>query len=240
MHAFLICGQDQNKVGEKAENLLRLKSGEITPKNRIDLRPSAKKDNKLPTLTIEDVRFISNWLSLQSQNQRAVVVHQIQCMTVPAQQAFLKTLEEPGENSYIILTADSETSLLPTILSRCKIIRLPAGIPDPIVDSQRYSVDILQRLIEIGNKSSSEKLIILYELFSEFSGKKFSPSQQGSIPRPDALKFMEYIIDCLHSSLIHKSMTSCLQSACLAHRRLKNNLNVQLALQQFILDIPSN
>ena len=124
MHAFLICGQDQNKVGEKAENLLRLKSGEITPKNRIDLRPSAKKDNKLPTLTIEDVRFISNWLSLQSQNQRAVVVHQIQCMTVPAQQAFLKTLEEPGENSYIILTADSETSLLPTILSRCKIIRL--------------------------------------------------------------------------------------------------------------------
>lgn len=261
MHAFLICGQDKNRIEEQIEKLLRSNSGKIAPGDRIDLRPSAKKEAKLPTLTIEDVRFISNWFSRQSQNPKAVIVHQAQALTIPAQQAFLKTLEEPGETNCIILTADSESSLLPTIRSRCKIIRLPAELPSPIVDSLRYSARILQRLTEIGNKSPSERLTILYELFSEFSGKKFSTGQQGSIPRPDALKFMEHIVDDLHSSLIHKSsfinsprarldsakrgeaghksLTSCLSAACLAHRRLKSNLNVQLALQQFILDIPA-
>lgn len=273
MHAFLICGQDQNRVGEQIEKLLRSSSGKIAPGNKIDLRPSAKKESQVPTLTIEDVRFISNWLSQQSSKSRAVIVHQAQSLTIPAQQAFLKTLEEPegskeygvwskeqgvrnndGDNSVtIILTADSEISLLPTIRSRCKIIRLLHETSTTHVDSLRYSARILQRLIEIGKKSPSERLIILYELFSEFSGKKISPNQQGSIPRPNALKFMEHIIDSLHQTLpqystpdlqrstdnAQRSLTTYFSVACLSHRRLKNNLNVQLALQQFILDIPA-
>lgn len=242
MHAFLICGQNQNIVEEEAENLLLSRSGKIAPENRIDLFPSAKKESKMPTLTIEDVRFISNWFSQQSPESRAVIVHNAQCMTIPAQQAFLKTLEEPGENNYIILTTDSETSLLPTILSRCKIIRIKES---GIMNQESGENEILPKLIRTSTQSPTERILNLYAMLSEFSGKKFSPNQQGSVPRPDALKFMENIIDGLHSSLIHKSLfinhksiTICLQSACLSHRRLKNNLNVQLALQQFFLDIP--
>lgn len=271
MHAFLVCGQNQDRVVEQVEDLLRSRLGKIEAKNRLDLNPSAKAASKVPTLTIEDVRFVANWLSQQSPDSRAVVINQAQTLTIPAQQAFLKTLEEPfpdpsrltvnDSRLTIILTADSETSLLPTIRSRCKIIRLSAETPTAYVDSTSYSMGILHSLTEIGNKSPSEKLTILYDLLSEFSAKKFSP-YQGSIPRPDTLKFMEYVIDRLHSELIHsgeagscsagkslfinsprveaghKSLTVCLSAACLAHRRLKNNLNVQLALQQFILDIP--
>jgi len=255
MHAFLVCGQDQDRVGEQVESLLRSRLGRIEAKNRLDLSPSAKKETKLPTLTIEDVRFISNWLSQQSTKSRAVIIHQAQSLTIPAQHAFLKTLEEPFPDSSrltindsrltIILTADSESSLLPTIRSRCKIIRLPADPSSIHVDSTSYSSGILHRLTEIGNKSPSEKLTILYDLLSEFSGKKISP-YQGTIPRPEALKFMEYIIDGLHQTLLQRttfnaqrSLTTCLSAACLSRRRLKNNLNVQLALQQFILDIPA-
>lgn len=36
-----------------------------------------------------------------------------------AQNAFLKFIEEPGKNSFIILTANSEIGILPTILNRC-------------------------------------------------------------------------------------------------------------------------
>jgi hypothetical protein len=252
MHAFLICGQNQNIVEEEAENLLLSRSGKIAPENRIDLFPSAKKESKMPTLTIEDVRFISNWLSQQSPESRAVIVHNAQCMTIPAQQAFLKTLEEPFPDSSrltindsrltIVLTSDSETSLLPTILSRCKIIRIKES---GIMNQESGENEILPKLIRTSTQSPTERILNLYAMLSEFSGKKFSPNQQGSVPRPDALKFMENIIDGLHSSLIHKSLfinhksiTICLQSACLSHRRLKNNLNVQLALQQFFLDIP--
>lgn len=36
-----------------------------------------------------------------------------------AQNAFLKFIEEPGENAFIVLTANSEIGSLPTILNRC-------------------------------------------------------------------------------------------------------------------------
>ncbi|MBI2309457.1 hypothetical protein HYU89_00995 [Candidatus Collierbacteria bacterium] len=253
MHAFIVCGQNQNRVEERVEDLpgTRLGIGRIEPKNRLDLNPSAKAASKIPTLTIEDVRFITNWLSQKTIDQRAVIIHQAQTLTIPAQHAILKILEEPGENNYIILIADSESSLLPTIRSRCKIIRLPTEASATNVDSTSYSMGILHSLTEIGNKSPSEKLTILYDLLSEFSAKKFSP-YQSTILRPDALKFMENIIVNLHQALLQystpglqrstlnaqRSITNCLVAACLSHRRLKNNLNVQLALQQFVLDIP--
>jgi len=44
-------------------------------------------------------------------------------MTLPAANAFLKILEEPGGNTVYILTTGRLASLLPTILSRCH--RLP-------------------------------------------------------------------------------------------------------------------
>ncbi len=46
-----------------------------------------------------------------------------------AQNALLKTLEEAPRKVILLLTADSAESLLPTISSRCEILRLrPTGI----------------------------------------------------------------------------------------------------------------
>jgi DNA polymerase-3 subunit delta' len=41
-----------------------------------------------------------------------------------AQNAFLKTLEEPPDKAILLLTASDSESLLPTIASRCEILRL--------------------------------------------------------------------------------------------------------------------
>lgn len=46
------------------------------------------------------------------------------CMNVNAQNAFLKTLEEPPSDSFFILATGSPSSLLPTIISRCQTILL--------------------------------------------------------------------------------------------------------------------
>lgn len=50
-------------------------------------------------------------------------------MTEAASNALLKTLEEPTDNTYLILITCKITSLLPTILSRCEKLNLP--MPDP-------------------------------------------------------------------------------------------------------------
>jgi DNA polymerase III subunit delta' len=52
-----------------------------------------------------------------------VVLLNIEKMPEKAANAFLKTLEEPGEDLMFILTTDNFNSLLPTIVSRCQILR---------------------------------------------------------------------------------------------------------------------
>lgn len=63
--------------------------------------------------------------------QRVAIVEAAHRMTEDAQTAFLKTLEEPPAWTTIVLCADEEEQLLPTIRSRCVRIRLgPIGVRD--------------------------------------------------------------------------------------------------------------
>jgi DNA polymerase-3 subunit delta' len=56
------------------------------------------------------------------------VVEQAELATAAAQNAMLKTLEEPAGRSAIVLLTDSPEFLLPTILSRCQMVRF-ASLP---------------------------------------------------------------------------------------------------------------
>lgn len=55
--------------------------------------------------------------------RRVVLLLQADSLNVPAQNAFLKTLEEPPAGTHIVLVADAGDALLPTIRSRC--VRVP-------------------------------------------------------------------------------------------------------------------
>ena len=62
---------------------------------------------------------------------RVAIVEAAQRMNEDAQAALLKTLEEPPAGVTLILCADAEEPLLPTIRSRCARLRLgPVGIRD--------------------------------------------------------------------------------------------------------------
>lgn len=77
-------------------------------------------------LGIEQAREIKEFLSLKPYqgNRRAVVLIGAENLTDAAQNALLKTLEEPPENTVLILGVTSEDQLLPTVLSRCRVINL--------------------------------------------------------------------------------------------------------------------
>ena len=55
---------------------------------------------------------------------RVAIVRDAQAMNDDAQSALLKTLEEPPANTTLILCADDDEQLLPTIRSRCARVRL--------------------------------------------------------------------------------------------------------------------
>lgn len=69
---------------------------------------------------IKKVRLELSYKPYQ-ENYRILLLHEAQNLTPEAQNAFLKTLEEPPQNSIIILTANHKDNLLPTLSSRCEI-----------------------------------------------------------------------------------------------------------------------
>jgi len=77
-------------------------------------------------LGIAEARKIKEHFSLKpySGKGRAVVLEDAPSLTDEAQNALLKTLEELPEHALFILCANSDATFLPTVLSRCQIIRI--------------------------------------------------------------------------------------------------------------------
>lgn len=78
------------------------------------------------TIKVEQIRELQNSLSLApyEAKYRVAFLLNFQEATPNAQNALLKTLEEAPPKVILILTADSVENLLPTIVSRCEILRL--------------------------------------------------------------------------------------------------------------------
>lgn len=74
------------------------------------------------TIAIDNIRNIKQSAVLQSAKQHTFILHSADNFTVEAQNAFLKTLEEPSTSTVFILAASRQHSLLRTIQSRCKIV----------------------------------------------------------------------------------------------------------------------
>lgn len=64
-------------------------------------------------------------------NARAIIIHQAQNLTQPAQNSLLKILEEPPPANTIILLTNNLASLSDTIKSRCQIFRLNSNQINP-------------------------------------------------------------------------------------------------------------
>ena len=79
------------------------------------------------SLKIAQVRELQHQLALKPYSApfKVALINEADKLTLPAQHALLKTLEEPPEKSIIILTVPNKETLLPTIISRCQIIQIP-------------------------------------------------------------------------------------------------------------------
>jgi dsDNA-binding SOS-regulon protein len=72
---------------------------------------------------IRDFLILPAGRSAQLGGGKVFVIEEADTMTTAAQNALLKTLEEPPGKALLILLAENEMSLLPTIRSRCQLVR---------------------------------------------------------------------------------------------------------------------
>lgn len=109
MHAYLVVGTDKIVVQDKvAELVKKLKAGSL----------------EFPLAKIDDTRALNSFLKLKLTIPTAIIINSIEGATDEAANAFLKNLEEPQEDLYFILTTESIHKVLPTIVSRCQVIKI--------------------------------------------------------------------------------------------------------------------
>ena len=86
----------------------------------------ADKPGRASTLTIDTVRRLRSYGALfpLESDRRILIVDDAETMLEPAQQALLKTLEEPPQGVTLMLLADEPEALLETVRSRCQEVPL--------------------------------------------------------------------------------------------------------------------
>jgi DNA polymerase-3 subunit delta' len=121
-HALLVVGPlgiGKSQIGlQYAEAVLGLSESTFADyAYSLIIRPEAGK-----AIGIDKIReleqFLQRKVPSQKAHHRAIIIEDGHRLTIEAQNALLKTLEEPPIGTILILTADSEQSLLPTIRSR--------------------------------------------------------------------------------------------------------------------------
>lgn len=86
---------------------------------------------------IDQVRDVQREAALSPYegNLKVFIVERADLMTEEAQNSLLKTLEEPPPHSLFILLAPESTALLPTIVSRCQLLRMEL-LPEKMIAAE--------------------------------------------------------------------------------------------------------
>jgi hypothetical protein len=92
-------------------------------------------------LSVEPIREVIDRLSLASYSGvKVAVIENADTMTVAAQNALLKTLEEPSGQALIVLSAQHADVLLPTLLSRVMTVTIASAYTSPVL-ADEISID---------------------------------------------------------------------------------------------------
>lgn len=83
-----------------------------------------KVDLEKGIISVDIVRRLRSLTKSKSKVKMVVFINNAERMNIPAQNAFLKLLEEPGDNIHFVLLSTRTSVLLPTVLSRLSLIEL--------------------------------------------------------------------------------------------------------------------
>ena len=171
-------------------------------------------------LGVDNIRELKHQISLKPSLYplKIGLISQAQKLTVAAQNALLKPLEEPPENSLVILISPNLDFFLPTVLSRCQIIFTESKtltLSDP---EKREAGDILE-LIKTRNITGG-----------------FLWAKKNS-DRKTALLAIDRLIISAHQCLLQEDLLqiALIQDLLKAKKYLSANTNVRLTLENLFL-----
>lgn len=221
MQSFIIASTDKNAVIKYLEQLYKqhhIHTADITTLS----------DKTI--IGIEEIRALFKKIYLKPIQSpvKAVVISDAQNLTIAAQNALLKILEEPPDNTLILLALPKSDLLLPTITSRCTVIELRSTL-----DESELPDDVL-----------------LIQSFSQNEiGKKLLLAQNMSKNKDDAANWIRHMIVTTRKILIEhvadnntsystSQLLKYLRELQKTHTLIKTtNVNVRLAMENLLLTL---
>ena len=222
-HAYIITGGSSEERYENATAFALALLGETDKEGHPDLvLITHEKDN---TISIEDIRnqLIANAGVRPFRSPYQIfIMDEAEKMNEKAQNALLKTIEEPPEYVVVILLASNEQMLLETIRSRCVGIQLESSA---LIDENSEEYKRYLRII----KGEEEPL---------FDGTN------------DTLKFLETVRKYFHDIALSKKTATfdpsrfsfadigrILDAVDEAETRIKFNVNPELSIKLLMMEI---
>lgn len=149
--------------------------------------------------TIELTRTLKNWLSQKPFNHqnKIIIIYQAHQFNLESQNALLKSLEEPGDNNYFILTSNKPSKIINTIISRCFIIKLKNDFtslknPKPIIFDNQIKNNLFQS--ETIGKDKNQILPFLENQLQTYQQLLLkNPTHQNSLITQKILKAIQMI-----------------------------------------------
>ncbi len=155
----------------------------------------------------------------ESKGKMIYIIHLVETMRAEAINSILKFLEEPGSEIYAFLTTNNESSVLPTIISRCQVLRLKLvnrkeviedaiGLNVPQEDAELLSYfyndgeliyDVLNDEDECLNYASAKKAFVEFmdALNKEDKREAIYYSQKNIIPLVKTKESARFFLDIL-------------------------------------------
>lgn len=201
-------------------------------------QPDFLKIDSGETIGIEEVRNIQRWLLLKPfKNQNKIVyLAQAENLTLEAQNAFLKTLEEPPPSAIIILGIPDSSLLLPTIISRCQVVNLP--FTNENID-ENDSKEMEEIFLQLQKATLGERLILGENLgLYKEKEKALSWLDQLSPWTRKALLGKYFKVKENSFNLSKNQALSLLKLIQKTKNYLRANCNLRLTMEVFLINMP--
>ena len=107
---------------------------------------------------VDQIRQLSKFLtySRSFNAYRVVLIHPVERMNQNAANSLLKSLEEPADNTVVILTATHLSKVMPTIISRSQLLTLPMPNRQQAIDwikQEKPDCENVEELLEMSHGS---------------------------------------------------------------------------------------
>ena len=159
----------------------------------LDFSSSSNKTGEIRVGQISEMISLLNLKPFQS-DKKACIIWGLDYINANAANRLLKILEEPPKQTYFILIAKDQAKILPTIASRCQVIRLPHS------ENEELKKD-LKKLVSDSSGSSKEleRLFIdclrgcyLSAIRKDFSQLLRNSDEIGSLNKSDIRGFFSF------------------------------------------------